>query len=669
MQFKDFASAVRKQFNKMAEHQLFVVDIPGNTVYQEYLESFPKGTNNLYRTRGEYDCQCCRTFIKNIGNVVALIDFEVVTVWDVEVEGHYHDVAKALARLVKKTPIKEQFLTSETKIGVEKSFQLMPDGAVKTWNHFSCIVPSRFQSTDINAIRGDDASIKQVFLSGLNTLTVDALETTLDLINQGSLYRGEEFRHIVTTFLQLKKAYIQLQPLWEENYEVEEAKWIWQNISTFAVRIKNTAIGSLIQDLSSDIDLNEAVRKYEFIVAPSNYKRPKTLITENMVTQAMKTINELGIDLSLHRRYAELSDISVNNVLWADRSTAGVMRNSIKDILTAAVKPSIPVLDKLEAIDIETFLSSVLPTLTSIEVLPEYLHTPNFVSLVAPKYPEAKNILKWDNNFSWSYTNDVTDSIQERVKQAGGNAGGKLRVSLSWSNTDDLDLAVASPKSYISYVEKHGYCGGKLDVDANAGSLTRKPIENIAWEKNPPEGTYRVDVSQYRQREEADVGFTLEIAIEGKIEQFTYDKPVKGKLGDLITIQQKDGKLAIIKVSPLLTRGGKNTSVYGVDLGKFHKVSSIMLSPNFWDEQAIGNKHYFFILEGCKNPAPLRGLYNEFLSNELHDHKKVFEVLGSKLLCEPSESQCSGLGFSSTQRNYLICKVKGTFTRTLKIIF
>ena len=263
MQFEDFASAVRKQFNEMAKHQLFVVDIPGNIVYQEYLESFPKGTNNLYRTRGEYDCQCCRTFIKNIGNVVAIIDFEVVTVWDVEVEGHYHDVAKALASLVKKTPIKEQFLTSRTKIGVKKSFQLMPDGAVKTWNHFSCIVPSRFQSTDINAIRGDDASIKQVFLSGLNTLTVDALETTLDLINQESLYRGEEFRHVVTTFLQLKKAYIQLQPLWEENYGVEEAKWIWQNISTPAVRIKNTAIGSLIQDLSSGIDLNEAVRKYE----------------------------------------------------------------------------------------------------------------------------------------------------------------------------------------------------------------------------------------------------------------------------------------------------------------------------------------------------------------------------------------------------------------------
>ena len=61
--------------------------------------------------------------------------------------------------------------------------------------------------------------------------------------------------------------------------------------------------------------------------------------------------------------------------------------------------------------------------------------------------------------------------------------------------------------------------------------------------------------------------------------------------------------------------------------------------------------------------------YNEFLDNSLNTHRKVFEVLAGKMKCPVSKEQLSGVGFSSTQRNELICKVAGSFTRTLKIKF
>ena len=34
-------------------------------MYNLYLDSFPVGTNAIYRTRREHDCSCCRGFIKN----------------------------------------------------------------------------------------------------------------------------------------------------------------------------------------------------------------------------------------------------------------------------------------------------------------------------------------------------------------------------------------------------------------------------------------------------------------------------------------------------------------------------------------------------------------------------------------------------------------------------
>lgn len=96
----------------------------------------------------------------------------------------------------------------------------------------------------------------------------------------------------------------------------------------------------------------------------------------------------------------------------------------------------------------------------------------------------------------------------------------------------------------------------------------------------------------------------------------------------------------------------------------------MMMSPNYWDgQEGIGNKHYFFMLEGCKNPDSVRGFFNEYLSPALTPHRKVFEALGSKMVTPYNEDQLSGLGFSSTVRNSVICKVLGTFERIIKINF
>lgn len=109
--------------------------------------------------------------------------------------------------------------------------------------------------------------------------------------------------------------------------------------------------------------------------------------------------------------------------------------------------------------------------------------------------------------------------------------------------------------------------------------------------------------------------------------------------------------------------------IWNIDTNKFHKVNVMMMSPNYWDEQGIGNKHYFFMLDDCKNPEPVRGFFNEYLNSELTPHRKVFEVLADKMKTPYQEHQLSGLGFSSTMRNSVIVKVDGTFSRTLKVNF
>ena len=96
-----------------------------------------------------------------------------------------------------------------------------------------------------------------------------------------------------------------------------------------------------------------------------------------------------------------------------------------------------------------------------------------------------------------------------------------------------------------------------------------------------------------------------------------------------------------------------------------------MLSPNHWcNTVPTGNKHFMFILDGCQTKDTVRGFYNEFLSNDLTPHRKVFEVLASKMQVQPDTEQLAGIAFSSTVPNDLVVKLTdSSSTRMYKIKF
>ena len=91
-EFSRFSQLIHANFVAMSRYELFVTNVDKDTVWQAYLSSFPAGTNEIYRERTEHDCSCCRNFIKNLGNLVAIIDGKPVSVWSVEGAEYPYDV-------------------------------------------------------------------------------------------------------------------------------------------------------------------------------------------------------------------------------------------------------------------------------------------------------------------------------------------------------------------------------------------------------------------------------------------------------------------------------------------------------------------------------------------------------------------------------------------------
>jgi len=664
MNFITFRDAINNQFSEMANHDLFRTAVDKDHMWETYLKSFPEGTNKIFRERTKHDCQCCKQFIRACGDVVSISDdLELISIWDVNVKDEYQVVAKAMSKLVKSRMIKDQFLHWEKNIGAKENI----DKDLRVWDHFYFDLPNKFANKiNVDTILSNTRSDAQVFSRGLHEITLESLETVLELIDQDSIYRGEEHKTAIVDFRKLKKNCPE-NPLIESFYA-------WKNSTKSGARIKNTVIGTLLIDVSEGMDLDYAVSKFESKVAPTNYKRPTAIISKGMIKKAQEKIESLGFVESLPRRNAVMDDLTINNVLFANRKVKKVM--DVFDEMSAETEEASlkrKTLEKMETVSIETFIDNILPKIDKVEIMFENKHENNLMSLVAPVNEDAPGMFKWGNNFSWAYKGEVADSIKERVKKAGGNVNAVLRCSLAWNNFDDLDIHIVEPnKNEIYFGNKRGfYSTGSLDIDMNAGgSNSREAVENITWtdKKKMGEGIYEVWVHQFTQRETKDIGFTVEIEYEGKILTFHYLKTMKTK--DKVQVARFTfNKTEGIRIIESLDSTESTKTTWNIKTQQFHDVKMIMNSPNHWDGEKTGNKHYFFILENCHSGEATRGFFNEFLNEKLTEHRKVFEVLGSKMKTDANSDQLSGVGFSSTKKDTLICKVSGSFTRMLKVTF
>ena len=157
--FAPFAQAVHARLTDLSKQELFTT-VTGDALWETYLASFPEGTDPIYKTHTEHTCNCCRQFIRGMGNVVAIIDGKLASVWDIKgLETPYKEVAAAMHQLVGSHPITDLYRPTEPAYGAESTKKLLEDGAVHRFNHFYGKVAKRHQSPTPDKARGDFAPL------------------------------------------------------------------------------------------------------------------------------------------------------------------------------------------------------------------------------------------------------------------------------------------------------------------------------------------------------------------------------------------------------------------------------------------------------------------------------------------------------------------------------
>lgn len=678
LNFKNFSQAVKEQFEKITNGGFTVARsaIQKECLYEEYLKSFPTELQTTFRKRQHYDCIADKTFIYRIGAVVGIdSDFNLHTIWDVDVEGYYQDVANKMRDLVLSSDVSTLYFTSENKAGSLPNVDNYDPNII--WDHFYATIPQAFikNPTEIGGINTD----LSLFKKSLNSFNKEDAEYILDTVQNSSVPQGPSFIPILTSFIKHKEIYDSLS-------DIEKKYYCLSSVAKGEVkyRYSSSVIGSFLEDLAEEKEFEHALKSFIKKVDPLNYKRTQaTIVSPLVIKKAQEALEEKGLIDSIHRRCVEESEIPLEHVLYKKSTTASLdVFAEMSQSYTSTIKKDS--LKNVQEINVEDFIQNELPGCSNLEVLFENKHTNNLVTLTTSD--AEKSIFKWGNNFAWSYRGEVTDSLlRQDVERLGGRVDGALRFSHTWNydqnkpNQSLMDLHVffgkgaediPLTKEVHNIYPKTRRVGwnqrtdsaskGTQDVDYTEAPGKNIPVENITFPDINllPEGLYVFKIHNWGYRNNSLSGFKAEIEVNnGELFSFEYEKPLKNR--EWVTVATATLKDKVFTVNPILAEDKASKEVWGLKTNTWVNVNKVIRSPNCWGgDHVIGNPHIFFLTDECKTDEEVRGIYNEFLHNELTPMRKFFDVLASKTKIKDIEKQTSGLGFNSTSRANLVLRCK-----------
>lgn len=711
---QQFNKLIQAQFNKMcATGKLFRSSLTGNQVWDLYINSFKPEDNPIFRDPNStvHNCNLCKNFIRRYGNIVAITENNnIATIWDVDdFDGEYVIPAHNIRTALHSAKISEVFFETFNelnslpyesctkknevfKLGVDKNvkrytkeeaekYGVVKPNEIRTFNHIHLFLPKQFVdmgSKSIEAIMADYRSAKEVFQRAMEEISLDTLQLVRDLIIQGSLLDGQTHLYKVEQIIVLKGIYDTIEPSKKDN-------WCWVASYKFPLaKFKNELIGVLCSELAQGEEINKACQSWNKRVDPANYMKAVAPITKFQIQEAQKFVEENGYEESFNRRFATLDDIKVSEILHVNVGDEKIKNVSIFDkVQSAPTRHKRNEFDGIEEVTIEKFMNEILPNCTSVEVFLQNKHEDNLVSLTTANNKESKPIFKWSNNYSWTFNGNLAGKsmIKDAVKSRGGKTEAEIRVSMFFPNTtDDYDLHLTEPGNYDVYYGNRrslSPCGGMLDLDAQGVDGHQPPdkrVENITYvdKSKLKKGTYSIYMKNYTGRG-LHTKFQIEIEIDSEVTLLELAKTNASNNTHIAYINYNGSELEL-NIDPAMTiLDSKSVSkeIYGLETNNFHKVNLICLSPNHWDNNNVGNKHYFFMLDKCKCPQSIRSFHAENLIPELANHRKVLEVLGNTTMIAPTDNKriLNGLGFNATVREELIVRLQGSFKRVIKIKF
>lgn len=355
-------------------------------LFEVFLANIPE------HARQHYNCNACRHFINRCGGLVT-IDIEgrvKSAIWTVDVPAMFTNAVEAMQVHVIRSKVTGVFLSDKYTLGFPET---------NGWSHMHVVLPgNRVYNHRLRAVNEAIAEKKadfQVLIACLVEYPIEAVKQAVTVLESESLYRSEKFVDIAAWLRDLHMVRDSVKN------STHKTNLVWRAVATAPVgwaHVKNTMIGTLLDDIVAGMSFEQAKSRFETKVHPLAYQRPQAAPSAGNIGRAEKIVEKLGIKESLRRRFARLEEL---NLLWSPKSIETKPDSSgVFSHLAPKGKINTPAYEMpAKTMTWTKFYETVLPNVLLIEL--DVRPVDNYSAILTAANEGAPCILQWNNNFSW----------------------------------------------------------------------------------------------------------------------------------------------------------------------------------------------------------------------------------------------------------------------------
>lgn len=374
----------------MADGPLFTTDTTG--LFDTFLANLPMA----YRQR--YTCNSCRQFVDRFGGLVTIDEHGHTkpAVWAAmeDVPPLFVDAIIAMRDAISTAKVTGVFYSDKHIWGTPVTGE---------WHHMHVTPPTdaiyRSRLKTPHQAMAEKSEDFAVLGRSLGDCTLQQVETALTVLRSDSLYRSEK---VLSAAEWLYSLMVTLANTKHNNYK---HNLLWHTVATAPAgfcHVRNTMIGTLLDDIASNMGFDAVKRRFDAKMHPLQYQRPQVAPSAGNIEQAEKLVEKLSITNSLRRRFARIEDVQA---LWMPKLQQQQSANGLFGHLRPKGSASSGTLRMpSQTVTWKKFQRDVLPLAESIQFYVD--SRDNFAALLTAVDADAPPILQWDieaerNPVSW----------------------------------------------------------------------------------------------------------------------------------------------------------------------------------------------------------------------------------------------------------------------------